>query len=376
MGRTRLARRAGVIAGAVAVMVLAACDTQPATNVTAMTATLNGKGACAQGTSGNWWYQLRPAGGTFRDVGPAHAYACTANTGEFAFEPFTVDGLKPNTTYQFRLRATVNGTSYTFDAAGTKNGTSFDSFRTRDAGSAHEDQDAPPGDEPVSCTPDVPDDPCSAGDPIKKKKNPLRNRLLWVFCDGCPFGLEGNVSDHLSWINWSYNLRTKNIRSIFHKDAQARCLSTVGYCNVEYTKWQPGDCDRSGPDTCLLRNEAQVRVNFVVKGFAWTRDLFSCLGTRIRWDGSHVRNAFEGVCPYPTVARAAARTSADVSDQRLSIGEVPVGRYLTRGELDALDGACISRTADVRECRRVGLSLYRGLPNKVRAKIENRRSRS
>jgi hypothetical protein len=45
---------------------------------------------------------------------------------------------------------------------------------------------------------------------------------------------------------------------------------------------------------------------------------------------------------------------------------VPVGRYLTRAEIDALDMACISKRANRRECKRVALNLYRGLPDRVR----------
>jgi hypothetical protein len=51
-------------------------------------------------------------------------------------------------------------------------------------------------------------------------------------------------------------------------------------------------------------------------------------------------------------------------------GAVPAARYLTRADIASLDGACIRRTADERECRKVALNLYRSLPDEVRAKLE------
>ncbi len=74
----KLKGKLSMVVAAVAIMLLAACDTQPATDVTSA-ATLNGKGACTQGASGTWEYQVKvddPWSGYAVSVGPRTSSDC------------------------------------------------------------------------------------------------------------------------------------------------------------------------------------------------------------------------------------------------------------------------------------------------------------
>lgn len=362
-------RKISLALAAVAILAFAACDTQPATNVGHTSATLNAKGACTAGTSGQWWFQMRDAtrGGGWYDATPRNSYSCSQNTGEVNFQPQNVSGLEMNTLYQFRLATTVNGSFYWWDANGQQNGGNYDSFRTRFI-DGRETQSPDPGDQIEACTPGNPDDACSSSHHIRRKKNPLRNRFLWVQCQGC-WILEQDVAEHMSFVDWSFNLTTQNIRTIHSRTHEVNCLVNVGSCARGPTYWRLADCDRSGPDTCLFRSEGWTEYSLVIRGVTSTRQLISCLGTRIRWDGSHVRNAFEGRCSQVGSARAT------VGEQELRIGDVPVGRYLTRGELRAFDYACIGGSAGKRACKLAGIKLYASLPDTVKTRIQRRQAR-
>ena len=58
-----------------------------------------------------------------------------------------------------------------------------------------------------------------------------------------------------------------------------------------------------------------------------------------------------------------------MKSQRLTVGtgknELRVDRYLSRPDIEALDRACISKTADRVECGKLAKSLYRKLPTGV-----------
>jgi hypothetical protein len=131
---SRLTRRGGIAVAAVAAMALAACDTQPATDVVTNAATLNAKGKCdGAGARGTNQYQLRDhtGGGPFYNVGPRFAFNCTAATAEVALNPHRETGLKPGNTYQFRLVTRLdNGSVLIWDANGTNGGGAYDSFTT------------------------------------------------------------------------------------------------------------------------------------------------------------------------------------------------------------------------------------------------------
>lgn len=132
----KLKGKLSMVVAAVAIMLLAACDTQPATDVTESAATLNGKGACTQGASGTWEYQVKVddpwSGYAWERVGPRHEFSCPKNTGEVTFTQERARSLYPNVRYVFRLVSRLsNGSVQTWDASGTNGGTAYDSFRTQ-----------------------------------------------------------------------------------------------------------------------------------------------------------------------------------------------------------------------------------------------------
>jgi hypothetical protein len=193
--------------GALALLSLAACDTQPATNVTWDGATLNSKGACpGAGHRGTNQYQIRdvtrstPA---FKDVGARHRFDCTAKSGETALPSERVGGLMPGRRYQYRLVTRLdNGSVVTWDSKGTQNGTAWDAFTTP----------AEPVIEEVTTTEEIDpapsDDPVAAGCPPPKRITNTRKgrsgifgthlwtielRSRWRYCRGRIIRLEAPV---------------------------------------------------------------------------------------------------------------------------------------------------------------------------------------
>jgi hypothetical protein len=230
---------------------------------------------------------------------------------------------------------------------------------------ACEDLSSNPRETGEPCSPAPPYDTCAASQRIFAKRG-LENRLYWEWAEGTFVAF--TVADHRAWFSWGYNLDTRNIRWI-EKSGQGRCLTPIGSCSIEYGIWRTEVCDRTGPDTCLFRRESDAKVSFTY-GVAFNRHLISCLGTRINWDGSHVRNTWGGDC-----SGASAATTASMQNQKLTIGkgknEVRVDRYLSGDDIKALDHACISKTtADRLECGKVAKSLYRKLPADLRRSVK------
>lgn len=196
-------------------------------------------------------------------------------------------------------------------------------------------------------------------------KRGLTTRMLWVWANGTV--AEFDIADQRSFISWGYNVNNHSIPWI-DKSGLGRCLTPVGSCSVLYGQWRTEVCDRNGNDTCLFRREAQHNVSFTY-GVAFNRYLTSCVGTRINWDGTHSRNAWGGDCS----SQAQSLTTA-MKSQRLTVGtgknEVRVDRYLSRPDIQALDRACISKTADRVECGKLARSLYRKLPTDVRRSVK------
>ena len=191
-----LTRRFGVVAAALVILVLAACDTQPATDVTESAATLNAKGACTAGVAGTWEYQLRPVNSNvgWQRVGPPHDFSCGQNTGEVALTAERAKYLAPGTLYAFRVVSRLNnGTVQAWDANGTNGGTAYDTFTT---GTVIETAESPPAYEPT----DPDDDPVASAAGCRRKeiKNPrvgwswpshiklwtLTLRTRWRYCNG------------------------------------------------------------------------------------------------------------------------------------------------------------------------------------------------
>jgi hypothetical protein len=194
-------------------------------------------------------------------------------------------------------------------------------------------------------------------------KRGLTTRMVWVWGDSivCPGGCF-DVADQRSFISWGYNVNNRSIPWI-DKSGRARCLAPVGTCSVEYEDWRTEVCDRDGPDTCLFRREAAHRVSFTY-GVAFNRYLTSCVGTRINWDGSHVRNAWGGDCLGAQAIATSAGLTIGTGDD-----EVRIDRYLSRTQIERFDRACLSRGASRAECKQTALGLLRSLPPKACAAL-------
>jgi hypothetical protein len=132
----RRKRKLGLVAALLAVMALAACDTQPATEVSSDGALLNARGACTQGQTATWWYEVMRTDFVpleWQRVGPKHSYSCASNTGEVAIQSERVKYLSPNNRYPFRLVSQLpDGTVLRFDSNGTNGGMDYDAFWTTD----------------------------------------------------------------------------------------------------------------------------------------------------------------------------------------------------------------------------------------------------
>jgi hypothetical protein len=192
-------RRSPAIAalGVGLVLVLGACDTQPATDVQSTAATLNSKGACANGLNGWWRYQIRNAstGGSFQGVGPQHPFSCGANTAEYPLQAVRATGLTPGHAYEFRIRAEYNGTADTFDSVGARGGTNYDWFVTP---SNIQVTDGPVTERYLSSDPETGEPVATAsGCRLKEINNPregksdgiitvwkIELRTMWKYCNG------------------------------------------------------------------------------------------------------------------------------------------------------------------------------------------------
>ena len=212
-------------------------------------------------------------------------------------------------------------------------------------------------------------DACSSSHTIRAKHG-LMNDLVWKWADGSFVAFD--VADHRAFFDWGYNLSTGNIRWI-NKSGQGRCLTPVGTCSIQYGFWPLEACDRTGNDTCLFRRESDAAVSFTY-GVAFNRHLISCLGTRINWDGSHVRNTWGSSCSSggltTTMTKAEIAKATEEFKEGLTLGsgdaQFYINRYLSKRQLKAFDRACLSKQATKSKCRKVALRIFRSLPPEVR----------
>lgn len=122
-------RKALSAAAAALLLVFAACDTDPATDVTYDSATLHGQFQCSDGVyDASAQFELRKAGGTFAPAGPSYPFHCENQPGAELNIPDTVVGdLDHDSHYEYRLAA---NDGHTYDSNGTQDGTVYDSFDT------------------------------------------------------------------------------------------------------------------------------------------------------------------------------------------------------------------------------------------------------
>ena len=85
-------------------LVFAACggETNPATNVTSTSATLNAHASCHAGESGKWWFRWRPTGNPWRET-PRNSYDCATDDAQDVSANLT--GLTPATEYEYQVCA-------------------------------------------------------------------------------------------------------------------------------------------------------------------------------------------------------------------------------------------------------------------------------
>ena len=85
-------------------LVIAACggETNPATNVTSTSATLNAHASCQAGESGKWWFRWRPTGNPWRET-PRNSYDCATDDAQDMSANLT--GLTPATEYEYQVCA-------------------------------------------------------------------------------------------------------------------------------------------------------------------------------------------------------------------------------------------------------------------------------
>jgi hypothetical protein len=83
-------------------LVFAACggETNPATNVTLTSATLNAHASCQAGESGKWWFRWRPTGNPWRET-PRNSDDCATDDAQDVSAELT--GLTPGTDYEFEI---------------------------------------------------------------------------------------------------------------------------------------------------------------------------------------------------------------------------------------------------------------------------------
>jgi hypothetical protein len=283
------------------VVVLGACDTEPAIDVTQSQATLRAKGACYAGASGWWRYQIRDAsnGGSFFGVGPQVPFSCGSNTGEYALQSYRVGGLISGHLYQFRVRAQLDsGQVLNYDSVGTEGGTNYDAFWTRRPDPYVIDDNT--GDVPV-VAPDSGDlaAGASAASRCKRGLNNIRNRYFVI--DGSLTKIYfGGQRTNWCWTGGSIVRR--------HTEFPKGYTAAVSSGSVDYYVWS-SSC-QTGNASCLVRAEflARMDASFPVIGITIGVNETYCVGTRVYAGGAHSRNISGGSCPGDgSVSMASAR---------------------------------------------------------------------
>jgi hypothetical protein len=114
--------------------ILAACETEPATDVGFSIATLNGRGECHTTQRVVYWYEYREVGTTPWSQTQHRTVTCAGDTGDVRLPPEKVLGLEQNTQYEYRVASKVGdgGTEYR-DSAGSALLGNWDRFATRQA---------------------------------------------------------------------------------------------------------------------------------------------------------------------------------------------------------------------------------------------------
>jgi hypothetical protein len=110
-------------------LALAGCasQTRRATGVAATTATLNGARQCVADVDTHWTWQWRELGTTTWSSGGTSQLSCPSQGGQAQAFSYRLSGLKPDTSYQYRLVVDFNPV----DSIGAVNGTRYDTLVTQ-----------------------------------------------------------------------------------------------------------------------------------------------------------------------------------------------------------------------------------------------------
>jgi glycosyl hydrolase family 16 len=138
-------QRATYLLLSVAVLLAAGCsgNATGASDITPLTAQLNGRGTCDRGQTCIYWYRYRKHGDRNWANTPQQGSVIGPQSG--ATEPATVSGLAPSTPYEYQLCATVNRVQACAGPDGTAGSTeSFTTGRRDPSGQALPRSD-PPG---------------------------------------------------------------------------------------------------------------------------------------------------------------------------------------------------------------------------------------
>jgi hypothetical protein len=307
--RARRRRRPAIAAlGVGLVLVLGACDTQPATDVTYDAATLNAKGACAAGMSGSWQYQLRRPSGAFSNVGPSFPFSCGSNSGEVALQSHRVGGLAPGTLYQFRIVSRLsNGQVLTFDRNGTNGGTAYDQFRTLAPQVTWQSGNMFNND--TSDDPGIPnphgDETGAEASSVKRCKGrhrPLQNLKFYaifappVYSDRL---YEAGTETKWCWYSGPYGYGRIYWRE--HSPVR-RPLQRLGSVNLSWRTYS--SVCTAGSTNCLHRAELHAAIGIIIGDFQLAKNNYHCVGTRIYSGGNHSRNIHDSTCAAAGAARA------------------------------------------------------------------------
>jgi hypothetical protein len=358
--RARRRRRPAIAAlGVALVLVLGACDTQPATDITYNAATLNARGACYGTMNGIWQYELRRVGGPWNSVGPLHPFACGASGAETAIQSHRATGLQPNTTYQYRIRAYENNSAreYYFDSTGADRGTNYDQFTTR----PYSPSWSFGGVADHSSVPSVEASDASsggAGGSCRGRYNPLRNHHTFrIYFDGAP--LIPIVGDDAYAELYKAESRHawcwKNGRITWRNSSgESWPVSRYGGVSILGDGWYTSVC-AGDMSSCLYRwqTRADIHVTLPISGFPLTvhAQVGSCLGTRVYAGGDppHNRRTYNEVCSAATTASVA----------RVRSGQMPnlegIGTPAIRAQLRS---ACPVGESPTRRCVNVGERLF------------------
>jgi hypothetical protein len=285
-------RLASIAIGLLLCVVLASCAARGVSEQTPYSARLHGTGNCVAGVQFYWTFLVRPALGSWRNVGPDQYVSCANDTAEVAFS-HPAGGLSPQTQYEDVIVSFVypNHGWFEFDQNGTGNGNYFRFVTTGDKGWSEYQMSNDPPEQPGD-----PSQPAAAQ--VRWCKRGLRNYFQHKEYVPEP----GAIPQLVYWAyvdtDWCYN----GVHISYRLSTPAAGVTFAGRTGGWYVAnelWAYSDCARNALGhnwTCLTRRQ----VRFLSSIFFWKNEQV-CIGTRIYAfrppPANHSRNIEESACP-------------------------------------------------------------------------------